>query len=209
MVLTVLGATGGTGRHIVEQALAAGHEVTALVRDPGKISAQNPCLRLVQGSILESDPIEQAVAGTDAVISVMGPRNNQPTFEISRGMSNVVAAMQKHGGRRLVMSTGMGVADPQDQPGPMNRVIGLLLALMARNVAQDMRQAVAIVQASGLDWTVLRAPRLTDKPGGGAIKVGYVGEGVGFELARADFAQVLLAAAIEGKYVREMPAVSN
>ena len=209
MVLTVLGATGGTGRHVVEQALAAGHEVTALVRDPGKVTAQNPHLRLVQGSILESDPIEQAVAGANAVISVLGPRNNKPTFEISRGMGNVVAAMHKHGGRRLVMSTGMGVADPQDQPGPMHHVISLLLGLMARNVAQDMRQAVAIVQASGLDWTVLRAPRLTDKPGSGAIKVGYVGKGVGFELARADFAQVLLAAAIEGTYMHQMPAVSN
>jgi putative NADH-flavin reductase len=209
MRLTVFGATGGTGRHVVEQALAAGHDVTALVRDPGKVRVQNPRLRLVQGSILERGPVEEATAGADAVISALGPRSNEPVFEISRGMGHIVAAMQKCGVRRLVMTAGMGVADPQDRPGPMNRVINLLLALMARNVAQDMRQAVAAAQASNLDWTVVRAPRLVDKPGGGALKVGYVGQGVGFELARADFARALLEAATTATYVHQMPAVSN
>ena len=72
-----------------------------------------------------------------------------------------------------------------------------------------MRRAVATAQESGLDYTVLRAPRLTDKPGGGPVKVGYVGKGVGFELSRADFAKTLLEAATQGKHVREMPGVSN
>ena len=79
---------------------------------------------------------------------------------------------------------------------------------MAGNVARDMGAAVARVQASGVDWTVIRAPRLTDKPGG-TLRVGYVGHGVGMELSRTDFAREILEAAIKGQHIRQMPAVSN
>jgi len=208
MRLTVFGATGGTGKLVVEQALAAGHEVTALARDPGKL-AQHPRLRVVKGSLADAGAIEQAVTGADAVISALGPRSNDPVFEISQGMTKIVAAMKKCGVKRLVMTAGMGVAAPGDQPNLINKAISGLLALMAKNVAEDMRRAVATARESGLDYTVLRAPRLTDKPGGGPVKYGYVGKGVGFELARADYAKALLEAATQGKHVREMPGVSN
>lgn len=209
MKLTVLGATGGTGRQVVEQALAAGHEVTALARDPNKLEIANPKLRVVKGGIQDAAAVEQAVADADAVISALGPRSNDPVFEISQGMDVILAAMQKCGVRRLVVTAGMGVADPQDKPGLMNRMINVLLAVMAKNVAEDMRRAVAKVQASGLDWTVLRGPRLTYKPGGQPLKIGYVGKGLGIELARADYARALLDAATTGTFSRQMPAVSN
>jgi putative NADH-flavin reductase len=209
MKLTVFGATGGTGKQVVEQALAAGHEVTALARDPGKLGIQHPKLRVVKGSLSDAAALEQAVSGVDAVISALGPRSNDPVFEISQGMEKVVAAMKKCGVKRLVMTAGMGVAAPGDQPNIINKAIGAMLALAAKNVAEDMRRAVAIAQASGLDWTVLRAPRLSDRPGGRPLKVGYVGKGIGFELARAAFAKALLEAATQGKHVREMPGLSN
>jgi putative NADH-flavin reductase len=208
MKLTVFGATGGTGKLVVEQALAAGHEVTALARDPGKLP-QHPKLRVVKGSLADASAIEAAVSGSDAVISALGPRSNDPVFEISQGMEKIVAAMKKCGVRRIVMTAGMGVAAPDDQPNIINKAISAMLALAAKNVAEDMRRAVATAQNSGLDYTVLRAPRLTDKPGGGPVKVGYVGKGVGFDLSRADFAKALVEAATQGKYVREMPGVSN
>jgi hypothetical protein len=102
---------------------------------------------------------------------------NAPVFEISRGMEGVLAALQQCGVRRLVMTSGMGVTHPSRPAGAMDRVIAALLGLTARNVAEDMRRAVGAVRASDLDWTVLRAPRLTDKPGGGVLKYGYVGRG--------------------------------
>jgi putative NADH-flavin reductase len=209
MRLTVLGAPGGPCRQVVEQALAAGHEVTALARDPGKLGLNDPRLRVVQGAVQDAAAVEQAVSDADAVISTLGPRSNEPVFEISQGMDVILPAMQQCGVRRFVMTAGMGIADPQDKPGSLNRVISLLLGLMAKNVAEDMQRAVAKAQASGLDWTVLRAPRLVDKPGGRPLKYGYVGQGVGFELARADFARALLDAATTGQYARQMPGVSN
>jgi putative NADH-flavin reductase len=209
MKLAVIGATGGTGKQVVEQALAAGHEVTALARDPGKLGIEHAKLRVVKGSLADAAKLEEAVAGADAVISTLGPRSNEPVFEISQGMDKIIAAMKKCGVKRLVMTAGMGIAAPADQPNAINKAISGMLALAAKNVAEDMRRAVAAAQASGLDYTVLRAPRLTDKPGGRPIKYGYVGKGVGFELARADFAKALLEAATQGKFVREMPGVSN
>jgi putative NADH-flavin reductase len=209
MKLTVLGATGGTGKQVVEQALAAGHEVTALARDPAKLGLQHPKLRVVKGSLSDGSALESAVSGADAVISALGPRSNDPIFEISQGMEKIVAAMKNCGVKRIVMTAGMGIAAPGDQPNFINKGISLLLAMAAKNVAEDMRRAVATAQNSGLDYTVLRAPRLTDKPGGRPIKYGYVGKGVGFELARADFAKALLETATQGKFVREMPGVSN
>jgi putative NADH-flavin reductase len=90
MNLTVLGATGGTGRQVVEEALAGGHQVTALARDPGKLGLQNPRLRVVQGSIQEASAVEEAIAGADAVVSALGPRSNQPVYEISQGMAVIL-----------------------------------------------------------------------------------------------------------------------
>jgi putative NADH-flavin reductase len=209
MKLTVFGATGATGKHVVQQALAAGHDVVALARDPGKLEIQHAKLLVVKGSLSDAAALEQALSGAEAVISTLGPRSNDPVFEISQGMERIVAAMKKRGIRRLVMTAGMGVAAPGDQPNLINKAISGLLAVAAKNVAEDMRRAVAAAQNSSLDWTVLRAPRLTDKPSGRPLKVGYVGKGVGFELSRADFARALLEAATQGKYMREMPGVSN
>jgi putative NADH-flavin reductase len=221
MNLAIFGATGGTGRHVVEQALAAGHEVTTLVRDPARVNLEHARLRVVPGSIQDRAAIETALDGAavsastpgsglaEAVISTLGPRSNAPVFEISRGMENLVAVMRQCGVRRLVMSAGLGVPDPQDRPDLINRVIGGLLGLAAPNVAEDMRRAVIIVQTSGLDWTVLRAPRLVDRPAGRPLRYGYIGQGLGFELARADYAQALIAAATENQYLHQMPGVSN
>lgn len=209
MKLTVFGATGGTGRQVVGQALAAGHEVTALARDPGKLGIEHTNLRVVKGSLADAAALEEAVTGADAVISTLGPRSNEPVFEISQGMERLVATMKKSGVKRLVMTAGMGVAAPDDQPNLINKAISGLLAVAAKNVAEDMRRAVDTARNSGLEWTVLRAPRLTDKPGGGPLKIGYVGKGIGFELSRADFATALVQSATQGKHVREMPGVSN
>jgi putative NADH-flavin reductase len=209
MKLTIFGATGGTGRLLVEQALAAGHDVTAFVRSPAKLSVQNPMLHVVQGSIFDCAAVEQVIAGSDAVISALGPRSNDPVLDITRGMTIVIAAMQKCGARRLVVTAGMDAPFPKDRPAALDRMIRLMLNLMARNAGQDLRNAVELVEGSGLDWTVVRAPRLTDKPGGEALKVGYVGLGVSWELARADFALVLLQAAEQNKWLHDMPAVSD
>jgi putative NADH-flavin reductase len=209
MKVTVFGGTGRSGRPLVEQALAAGHDVTILVRDPAKVSTQNPRLVVVKGDVQDATAVAQAISEAEAVLSVLGPTHNRPTFDVSSGMDNIIAAMRKAEARRLIISAGAGVADPNDAPGLFDRAIGVLLKVMARNVYEDMVQTVAKVRASDLDWTVVRVPMLTDGPHTGKVKTGSVGKGVGARLSRADMADFMLGQLTDDRYVRRSPAISN
>ena len=196
MKLTIFGATGRTGHYLLEQAVAAGHDVTVLVRNPAKLSLQNARLKVIQGNLTDALQVAQAVSGAEAVISALGPAGNAPVFEISQGTTNIIAAMRQHGVRRLVISAGAGVGDPNDTPKVFN-------------VYEDMRRTVELVRASGLDWTVVRVPMLTEDAATGAVKVGYVGQGMGARITRTDMAEFMLKQAADKTYVCQAPAISN
>lgn len=210
MRLAIFGGTGGTGQHIVAQALAAGHEVVALARTPSKFTTQDDKLTIVPGDVLQADCVAQVVAGSDAVISALAPPNNKPEFIISQGMDNILAAMQTHDVQRLVITAGAGVRMPQDKPGMIDHIFGFLLKRISANVVADMEQVVHKVMASDREWVVGRAPRLTNQPGTGQITAGYVGtEGLGTALSREDFARFILAQVDSDTWLREAPALSN
>lgn len=209
MRIAVFGATGKTGASLVEQALAAGHEVVAFARTPSKLTASSERLTVVQGDIGNSDKVAQAIQGADAVISVLGPTSNAPDFQVSRGMANILAGMQAHGVRRLIVSTGAGVRDPNDSPKLFDRVIAALLQVVSKNVYADMQRVVDRVRASDRDWTIVRVPMLTDGAKKGTVRVGYVGKGVGARLTRADLADFMLAQMQIQTYLHQAPAVSN
>lgn len=208
MKVAVFGGSGKTGQHIVQQALDAGYSVVALARTPSKVNIQHPNLQVVQGDVLNAEAVETVVRGADAVISALGPSTNKPEFTISRGMDNILAAMQKHNVRRLIIAAGAGVRDPQDKPKFIDRFFGLLLNVVSKNVVADMEQAVQKVRTSSLDWTVVRVPMLTDEPAKATLKVGYVGD-ITPRIARADMASFMLKQASSDQYVRKAPAISN
>lgn len=209
MKLTIFGATGRTGQHLLRKALEAGHQVTVLVRDPAKVTEKSERLAVVQGSLKDSACLEQVIAGADAVISTLGPSSNQPVLEISQGMQGIIVAMKKAGVKRLVISAGAGVGDPGDAPGLFNKLMNVLLKAAAKNVYEDMLKTVELVRASGLDWTVVRVPMLTGDPGAGQVKVGMVGKGMGSRISRADMAEFMLRLAGSQEYIRKAPAISN
>lgn len=209
MKITIFGATGGTGQALLQQALAAGHEVTAYVRTPAKVTVKHERLTLVQGNLDESTQVRQAIAGADAVISALGPTRNTLERPLTHGMQQIVAAMKAENVDRLIAATGAGVADPNDQPQLIGRLFGLALRLFARHVLADSQGMVAAIRSSGLDWTLARAPRLNDNPGTGQLKVGYAGQGPGTQLARADFAHFMLAQVDSATWSRKAPMLSN
>lgn len=209
MKLTIFGATGRTGQHLVQQALQRGCAVTAFTRTPEKLQAGADNLEIVQGDVKDADQVKQAVAGADAVISVLGPTENKPVFAVTKGMEHILAAMKAHGVERLVMSAGAGVSDSRDGPTLLNRLINFLLRLSARWVYEDMQRAVELVRASDLKWTVVRVPMLTDDEPSGRVKAGYVGKGMGMRVTRADLARFMLDQVDSEAYVREAPAVSS
>jgi putative NADH-flavin reductase len=207
--IVIYGATGRTGRHLVEQALAYGHAVTVLARDPSRLDAVPDGLTVVTGDVRDAARVAQSVAGAEAVLSVLAPAGNSPKFGVSPGMDNILAAMQTQGVRRLIISVGAGIRDPQDRPTPVHALFGVLVKLLSKHVYADMAQVAARVRASGLDWTIVRAPMLTDGPMTGKIWSGYVGKEMGTRITRADLAAFMLQQLADPTHVRQAPAISN
>ncbi len=208
MKLVVFGASGGTGVHVIEQALAAGHTLTAFVRIPSKISIQHPNLILFQGDVMDAAAVEKALAGQEGVISALGAARPPVPGMLENAARNILAGMQKAGIRRLVFTSGAGVGDPLDQPKLMDRLMKRLLALAAGDVLRDSEAGVNLIRSSDLDWTIARFPRLMDGPRKGQYRVGYLGKGSGMQLGRADAADFVLKELVEGRYIRQAPVVS-
>jgi putative NADH-flavin reductase len=208
MKLAVFGASGRTGRLVVEQALAAGHEVVAFVRDPAKLPLRHERLRIVPGDVTDLDAVRRAIAGVDAVISTIAPSRGGPKDVVARGTATIVAAMGETGVRRIVISSGAGVPDPNDPPSVGAAVIRALLRVLAGPVLADSAKAVALLRASDRDWTVIRAPFLVDGPRTGRYRRGYFGAGFGARISRADLAEALLAAVDDQSTVGSAPIVA-
>ncbi len=208
MKLAIFGGTGKAGQHLIRHTLKDGHEVVVLARTPSKVTAKSERLRVVQGDILNLDSVEETIQGVDAVLSVLGPSNNKPEFTISKGMDNILSAMGKHGVRRLIISAGAGVRDPQDQPRLIDKVAGAALKIISRNVVADMQTVVDKVRASDRDWTIVRVPMLTDEPSRETLKVGYVGD-ISPRLSREDMAIFMLRQVEDDAHLHRAPAISN
>jgi len=209
MKITVFGSTGRTGQQVVQQALEAGHKVVAFARTPSKLALQNPHLTIVAGDIKDVAAVNKAIAGSDAVISVLGPTSNQVEYAVSNGTQHIIAAMQAHGVKRLIVSAGAGVGDPNDAPKLFDRLIVSALKIASKNVYADMVKTVGIVKASDRDWTIARVPMLTDGEKTGQLKVGFVGKGTRSRITRADMAGFMLKQLKDDTYLRQAPVVSN
>ncbi|WP_380168668.1 NAD(P)-dependent oxidoreductase [Jannaschia sp. R86511] len=214
MRLTVLGATGRTGRYVVAAALAAGHEVTVLARTPTAVpqtlGADADRVTLVPGDLQDEAAVARALAGADAVVSAAGPGRASPPDLMVSAARAVVAQSRAQGVQRLVWLTGAGVRRPGDRPGPADRLIVGVMRLLQGAVLRDSIAAVDVVAASGLDWTVVRAPRLTDgPPAGGTRVVGQVGGGHGTQLPRQDLAPFLVGLAATREWLHQAPVISS
>lgn len=208
MRLAVFGASGRTGRPLVERALAEGHTVRALVRTPTKVGLQDARLELIQGDATDAAAVARTVQGADAVVSVLGHVKGSPKDVQTVATRHMVAAMKAHGVGRMVSLTGAGVRDPNDRPKAVDRVFGLLLAVVARDVIRDAEAHAEVLRSSGLAYTIVRGPRLTDGPYTGRYRVGYVGKDSGTQVSRADLAEFILKTLQDDTWVRKAPMVS-
>jgi len=157
----IVGATGGTGRQLLAQALKRGYVVTALVRTPGKLSIEDPHLTVVQGDVLDRSTVEKAVRGQDAVISALGhKRFFVPTRILSEGTRNILSAMETHGVRRFVCETSLGIGDSVGR-------MGLYYTLFVTPVILplyfwDKTRQERLIAASNLEWVIVRPAVLTN-----------------------------------------------
>lgn len=195
MKLIILGATGTTGTFLTEQALATDHDVTAIVRDPARLSVPlHPRLRVVTADVMDPASIAPAMEGAAAVITAVGPRGTGPTTIIQDSVRSIIQAMQKTGVRRLLEVSGSIVADDGESPYLRYLLKPIARRTFLRHVCADMRAAEAEIRDTNLDWTIFRPPALTGKPPRGIYRTA-VDRSMphAFSIPRADLAACMLA----------------
>jgi putative NADH-flavin reductase len=200
MRLTVFGATGGIGTELVGQALARGHKVTAVVRDPARMRVPpDASLTVITADVMDSSAIKQVLDGTDAVVSALGPRRGGPPAILTSSMRAILAAMDATGTRRLVAVSASGFFVEEGEGLLTGKIAKPLLRRILRDNAADTRQMEQLITASTTGWTIMRPAQLTNgshKPYKTALDR-YVGP----RIARADVADAILNAATDPKTI--------
>lgn len=222
MRVTIFAATGGIGAQLLDQAIAAGHEVTAAVRTPGKLVGT--AARVVQADLTAqgSAMLEPAVAGADAVLSGLGPRSLAEAGVAERGTHLIVKAMELAGAKRLVVVSAAPLGTvasplrpnpPKHDPGDgffMRHVFSPLTRVALRKHYDDLARMEDVLYESDLDWTIVRPPRLTNGPMTGAYRTAY-GRNLrgGFLISRADVAHCMLASLARPETIRQVIGLAN
>ncbi len=203
MQIALFGATGGTGRQVLEQALAAGHTLTALVRDPAKIEAHSG-MTLIPGDVLDQEATSRCVQGSDAVICVLGSGVGVEPVE-AQGTQRILEAMQTHGVRLLVAVTSLGVGDSREQVSVEFRqaMDTVLQSIIAAKTEQER-----LIQESGMDWTIVRPGGLGDGPRTGGYHSGTDPTLMAGLISRADVAEFVLRQLSDASYLHQCPAVT-
>lgn len=203
MRLLVLGATGGIGKYLLEYATARGHEVTAFARSPQKIALQSGRLRVVPGDLLNADQLAQVLSGHDAVLSAFGPSTLHRVKTRAQFGAVLAKALERSGVRRaLVVSSALLFRE-------QNAIGNLLRATLFRNLLPDMTAMEAALERDGLDWTIVRPPRLTNGP----LMQDYgVADGrlpKGMTVSRACVADFMVKEAERSAHVRQIVGLSK
>jgi uncharacterized protein YbjT (DUF2867 family) len=217
MKVLVIGASGGSGRAAVQQLLAEGHEVTAFSRRPDASLPSEERLRFASGDALTPADVERAVIGQDAVVVTLGISENAlrvrlwgpartPIDVRSAGTRNVIAAMQKHGVRRLVVQTSYGVGETRDRLGTAAR---LFFELILKPQIADTELQNADVSASGLDWVIVQPVHLTDGAEDAMPFVSTGGDTAKMKVSRKSVGRFLAHAVNSPAFVQKSVALSG
>ncbi len=206
MKIALFGITGGTGLQFGQQALAAGHQITALVRDPARLTLAHEKLHVIAGNVLDPEAVLATVRGADAVVCSLGNTANNPEGVVTAGTQQIIAAMKQAGVRRLLVVTSLGVGDSADQ---VPLAFKLIMKTALRKVIADKETQETAVRHSGLDWTIIRPGGLTDGPLTGQYQAGTEKSIRAGRIARADVAHFILAVLEQSLFVGQAPAISG
>jgi putative NADH-flavin reductase len=193
MKLLIFGASGATGRQLVQQALDQQFSVTAFVRNPARFTLKHPNLSVVKGDILEPDTVEAAVPGHDVVLSALGvKRNRVGDTTLSDGTQHILEAMWRHGVKRFIGETSLGLGSSRGEEGLLFRRV--IRPLFLKHVFADKERQEALIQAAPFDWIIVRPAGLTNGPRTGDYKVAlsFANARIKGRISRADVADFML-----------------
>ncbi len=199
MKILVIGAAGKTGEAIVTQALAAGHTVTAFVHNTEKFVGEGA--RVIEADVLDPAAVEAAVAGQEAVLDALGGHTPwKQTSLDANAARNIIAAMHRHGVKRLLVVSAIGVGGTADLVPSWYE--HLIMPTLLRGAMKDKEAMEPLVEASGLQWTLVRPGHLVDGEATGQVHVFESGNGeTAHKITRADVAAFLLDALAHGRYI--------
>lgn len=205
--LAIFGGTGGTGRALVLAALEAGHHVTVLARTPSRVGATHARLEVVTGDVLESSDVRRVVRGKAAVLSCLGAPALARTDIREVGTQRIIEAMTAEGVRRLVSLSVLGIRDTTYALSPLLKYV--IVPLYLRRAFADHARQEERIEASDLDWTIVRPPSLTDTPASGAYHYGerFDGRTTRLEVSREDVARFMLAQVSDATFLRRRPTI--
>lgn len=206
MNVLIVGSTGTVGCELVKQALARGHQVTALARDPSKLHLTDRRLTVTTGDVMDTSSIEQALPGKDAVLCALGA-GSKGTVRAA-GTRNIIQVMQNRGVRRLVCLSTLGVGDSWDNLNWFWK--SLMFGLLLRRAFADHVAQERYVKESGLDWIIVRPGAYTDGGRTGAYRHGFSATATGLKLkiSRADVADFMLNQLTDDGYIHMTPGLS-
>src|SRR3954468_4303414 len=210
MNLTVFGATGGIGSHVVSQALDAGHQVTAYARNPAMLNLTHPNLTVIAGELSEREAVGRA--GADAVISALGPSLDRKAtrMPLVEGTRTIVDAMRADGVERYIGMATPSLRDPRDAGSLLGRLVPFMGRTFLSRAYRELLDMSQLVTDSELDWTIARFTRPTDGAHTGTIRAGYLGrDKIRASITRADIATFLLDQTSDARFHRATPAISN
>ena len=208
MKILIIGATGGTGKELVKQALERNFDVTAFVRNPDKLKIKNDRLKVLQGNVLNPESLYSAVTGQDAVLCALGHKRwFYPNNILSQGTKNIIEAVEKNNVRRFICVTALGIGNSFGTLGLYYTLFTIPFILPF--YFWDKGRQEKIIRSSSLDWTIVRPGMLTNGTKKGKYKHG---EKVGnflwsVKISRADTADFMLNQITDNSYLRKAVGV--
>jgi putative NADH-flavin reductase len=212
MRIVIFGANGQTGRLLTGQALAAGHDVAAVTRHPAQFPITHDRLAVVEADVHDAPAVDRAVDGADVVLSALGvPFARKQITIYSQGAANIIAAMSRHGVKRLIVVSSSATGPHHHAEGgfALNRVFQpLVTATIGKTTYADMRRMEDLVRGSDLEWTIMRPSGLFDAPGVTAYEL-HEGQAPGIFTSRAGLAASMLDQATDTRFMRKAAAVTT
>jgi putative NADH-flavin reductase len=207
--IALFGGSGQSGKEFLKIAIGKDYSIRALVRNPQKLDIKADNLQVIKGDVLRLEDVEETISDADVVVSLFGHVKDSPDWLQTEGTKNIVSAMKKHGVKKIISLSGGGLAFPEkDQPKFPDKMIKFIMKIVAAQQLKDAEAHYEVLKESDLDWIIVRAPRLTNKPAVGDYRVGWVGVNASTQIARADLADFIEKQIESNEFIHQMPFVS-
>jgi putative NADH-flavin reductase len=210
MKIAIFGATGKTGKEIVQQALENGHAVVAFVRDPSKMVSQSENVKMVQGDVFDLPAVEKAVEGVDVVLVALGASPDTKGAVNTDGTKNAIVAMKKHNVKRLIVESSFPMSGAPESMEYLSKVMPEEQVISMQPFIDDKAGQEKVTRESGLDWTIVRPSALTDEPKTGKYRVGEnLKVNPGDNISRSDVADFMLKCVDSSEWVGKTVIITS